>query len=167
MPIDDGQRASFFPKADAAVLQSEYAPPTVRPDTVGPVLDVEHADQAIHSWSQEVKDVVYPPKVHAFEPAKIPDRPMCFADRYLYPMLTENERLRLTMLWYYTRGILEDGELLSRLQEKVYLAQETIGWEFVIVGLLDHNSYTRIVTVGLPLVIEPSVPTIYIGNNGD
>jgi len=59
------------------------------------------------------------------------------------------------MLFYYTRGALKDQELMSRLQEKVILAQETAGWEFTIAGLLDHNTYTRMVTVGLPLAILP------------
>jgi hypothetical protein len=44
---------------------------------------------------------------------------------------------------------------MSRLQEKVVLAKETVGWEFVIAGLLNHNTYTRMVTVGLPLAILP------------
>jgi hypothetical protein len=79
----------------------------------------------------------------------------CAADRYLFPVLTRNERLRLTMLYYYTRGALQDTELQSRLQEKVYLARDTVGWEFVIAGLLNHNTYTRMVTVGLPLAVLP------------
>jgi hypothetical protein len=70
-------------------------------------------------------------------------------------MLTRNERLRLTMLYYYTRGALEDVELQSRLQEKVHLARDTVGWEFVIAGLLNHNTYTRMVTFGLPLAVLP------------
>jgi hypothetical protein len=59
------------------------------------------------------------------------------------------------MLFYYTRGALEDEGLMSRLQEKVHVAQETVGWEFVIAGLMNHNSYTRMVTVGLPLAVLP------------
>jgi hypothetical protein len=59
------------------------------------------------------------------------------------------------MLFYYTRGALEDVELQSRLLEKVHLAGETVGWEFVIVGLLNHNTYTRMATVGLPLAVLP------------
>lgn len=59
------------------------------------------------------------------------------------------------MLFYYMRGAIENQELMIRLQEKVFLAKETVGWEFVIAGLLDHNSYTRMVTVGLPLAILP------------
>ena len=79
----------------------------------------------------------------------------CATDKYLFPILTRNERLRLTMLYYYTRGALEDVELQSRLQEKVYLARDTVGWEYVIAGLLNHNTYTRMVTVGLPLAVLP------------
>ena len=59
------------------------------------------------------------------------------------------------MLYYYTQGALHDIELMSRLQEKVHLAQETVGWEFVIAGLLNHNTYTRLVTHGLPLAVLP------------
>jgi hypothetical protein len=59
------------------------------------------------------------------------------------------------MLFYYTRGALEDEELMSRLQEKVHVVHEAVGWEFVIAGLMNHNSYTRMVTVGLPLAILP------------
>ena len=44
---------------------------------------------------------------------------------------------------------------MRRIQEKVHLAHETIGWEFVIAGLLDHNTDTRMATVGLPLAILP------------
>jgi hypothetical protein len=149
------QRQSFFPTADAAILQSNYDPPSQRPDAVGPVFDVEHVNKALQPWSDEVKDLVYPLKTDMFGPAPVPHQPACTADRYLFPVLTQNERLRLTMLWYYTRGSLEDVELQSRLQEKVHLAQETIGWEFVIVGLLDLNTYTRLVTVGLPLAVLP------------
>jgi hypothetical protein len=151
----------FFPKADAAVLQSRHEPPapTSRPDVVAPILDVEHADQALDPWSIEIAASVYPSKEHIWAPAPVPLRSECLhqcaADRYLFPMLTRNERLRLTMLFYYTRDALADQELMSRLQEKVALAQETVGWEFVIAGLLNHNTYTRMVTVGLPLAVLP------------
>jgi hypothetical protein len=59
------------------------------------------------------------------------------------------------MLFYYTRGAFEDEELMSRLQEKVHVVHEAVGWEFVIAGLMNHNSYTRMVTVGLPLAVLP------------
>ena len=64
------------------------------------------------------------------------------------------------MLWYYSRDILSEIELLSGLQEKVHLAQEATDWEFVVIGLLDLNYYTRLATVGLPLGILPRGETI-------
>lgn len=160
MPSDAGIRESFFPKADAAVLQTKYEPPspTARPVEVAPILDPGHADKALDSWSAEVARAIYPEATSIWSPAPVPDESLatsCIADRYLFPLLTRNERLRLTMLYYYTRGIVEDKELVSRLQEKVHLAQETVGWEFAIVGLLNHNTYTRLCTVGLPLAVLP------------
>lgn len=156
-----GQRGSFFPKADAAVLQTKHKPPspTSRPTAVAPILDVEHAGHALRPYSVEVAHHLYPTQDDIFAPAVIPPSPddlqPCGADRYLFPVLTRNERLRLTMLFYYTRGALEDAELQSRLLDKVHLASDTVGWEFVIAGLLDHNTYTRMVTVGLPLAVLP------------
>ena len=157
MPPANGQRASFFPKADAAVLRSKHVAPTERPSETAPIFDTDNATKALDIWSVEVAERVYPGQTDVWAPATIPDRPsmQCAADRYLFPVLTRNERLRLTMLFYYTRGALEDNELQSRLQEKVYLARDTVGWEFVIAGLLSHNTYTRMVTAGLPLAVLP------------
>ena len=59
------------------------------------------------------------------------------------------------MLWYYTSGLTEDSALLARLQDKLNIARELIGWEFAIMGVLDNDVYTRIVTSGLPLAILP------------
>ncbi|KAH7383212.1 hypothetical protein BKA66DRAFT_463353 [Pyrenochaeta sp. MPI-SDFR-AT-0127] len=161
MPPVGSQRPTFFPKADATVLQSKNSPPLLesRPTAVAPILDVDNHDRALHAWTVEVAESVYPSQDDIWAPATIPQRSLCAtqcsADRYLFPILTRNERLRLTMLFYYTRGVLEDQELMSRLQEKVLLAQESVGWEFVIAGLLNHNTYTRMVTVGLPLAVLP------------
>jgi hypothetical protein len=155
------KHCSFFPTADAAVLRSKHDPPlpSSRPTTVAPILDVENTEKALSAWSTKFADTVYPSKEHNFAPAPIPSKldcpQQCTTDRYLFPVLTRNERLRLTMFFYYTRGALQDQDLMSRLQEKVTLAQETVGWEFVIAGLLNHNTYTRMVTVGLPLAILP------------
>ncbi|KAF2830928.1 hypothetical protein CC86DRAFT_344075 [Ophiobolus disseminans] len=155
------KRETFFPKSDATVLQSRHTPPEPesRPTAVAPILDVENADKALHSWSIDVAESIYPTRDSIWASAPIPTRTACAkecaSDAYLFPVLTRNERLRLTMLFYYTEGALEDQELMSRLQEKVVLAQETVGWEFTIAGLLDHNTYTRMVTVGLPLAVLP------------
>lgn len=82
-------------------------------------------------------------------------KPSDFDDPYLFPSLTKNERLRLTMLWYYTRGLTQDSALLASLQDKLNIARELIGWEFAIMGVLDNDVYTRIATSGLPLAILP------------
>ena len=155
MGAGDGQHKSFFPKADAAVLQATHLTPRTRPQDVGPIFDTQHVDEPILSWSLDAEHTYYPPMPEEHAVASVPAQPMCFSDEYLYPVMTRNERLRLTMLWYYTREILDDTELLSRLQEKVYIAQKSIGWEFVIIGLLDLNTYTRLATYGLPLAILP------------
>jgi hypothetical protein len=156
-----GQRVAFFPKADATVLASRHSAPAAseRPTAISPILDREHADKPLGPWSAEQVASVYPGGGDIWAPAPVPAKAQCpsqcYTDRYLFPVLTRNERLRLTLLYYHTRGALEDVDLMSRLQEKVYLAHETVGWEFVIAGLLDHNSYTRMVTVNLPLAILP------------
>jgi hypothetical protein len=157
MPALDSKRASFFPRADAAVLRTKHAAPGERPSETAPIFDLDNASKALDMWSQEVAQHLYPDKTDVWAPAIIPPQPstQCATNKYLFPILTSNERLRLTMLYYYTRGALEDDELQSRLQEKVYLAKDTIGWEYVIAGLLDHNTYTRMVTVGLPLAVLP------------
>ncbi|KAJ4371573.1 hypothetical protein N0V83_004792 [Neocucurbitaria cava] len=152
MQSTSGHRPTFFPKADTVILPSNrrLSLPTPRPTEVAPIFDIQHVDQALDVWSADVAQSVYPQKDDQWAPAPIPERAECprhcAADRYLFPVLTRNERLRLTMLFYYTRGASEDQELMARLQEKVDLARETIGWEFVIAGLLNHNTYTRMVT---------------------
>ncbi|KAF2849966.1 putative histidine kinase-like protein HHK3p [Plenodomus tracheiphilus IPT5] len=163
---NSGQRANFFPRADATILQSKHLSPAPadRPSVVAPILDFQNVDKALNAWSVDVAESLYPRSDDVWAPAPVPERvdslDSCAADRYLFPILTRNERLRLTMLFYYTKGAQEDDELMSRLQEKVHLAKETIGWEFVIAGLLDHNTYTRVVTVGLPLAIVPRRETM-------
>ena len=157
MPPASRQRTSFFPKSDAAVLRSKHDAPTERPSETAPIFDTDNATKALNIWSVEVAEHVYPDQTDVWAPATIPDSPLlqCAPAGYLFPVLTRNERLRRTLLFYYTRGALEDDELMSRLQEKVYLARDTVGWEFVIAGLLNHNTYTRMVTVGLPLAVLP------------
>lgn len=155
--VDSKRASSFFPKADAAVFRFNHPAPSERPSETAPIFDTHNAAKALNCWSAEVAKRIYPDKTGDWAPATIPVQPtsQCATDKYLFPVLTRNERLRLTMLYYYTRGTLEDVELQSRLQEKVYLAKDTVGWEFVIAGLLNHNTYTRMVTVGLPLAVLP------------
>src|SRR3954465_12877221 len=114
MQSTGSQRAAFFPKADAAVLSSKHAAPALaeRPTTTAPILDPEHAEKPLDSFSKEELISVYPHKDDVWAPAQIPVMAQCplqcSADRYLFPALAQNERLRLTMFFYYTHGALED-----------------------------------------------------------
>ncbi|KAH7325637.1 histidine kinase HHK3 [Stachybotrys elegans] len=150
----------FFPRADAALLTSHLDTPSFRPTTVAPVYDPEHVNDALEPWSQEAQDL-YPSQAGPFAKADAPSRSETHrGERYLRAFLSKHERLRLSMLWYYTRDIHQETELLSGLQQKVRLAQETTGWECAIVGTLDVNVYTRLATVGTPLGILPRGETI-------
>lgn len=159
MTASIGHRTTFFPKADAAILTSKHAPPLTRPKTVGPILDPDNVDQPIGPWSSKIETAFYP-KTEPYAPASIPEKSFCSGPQYLRAFLAENERLRLSMLWYYTRDILNEEEFLSGLQEKAYLAQESTGWEFAVIGILDVNVYIRLATVGLELGILPRGETI-------
>jgi hypothetical protein len=149
----------FFPTADAPILFTSQ-PSLPRPQIVGPIFDPAKFDEPIRPASSELETCLYPPKAELYAPSKIPQRPSCFSDRYPRPFLAKNERLRLSMLWYYTRDIGKENELLSGLQEKACFAQESIGWEFAVIGIQDVNFYIRLATVGLPLGILPRGETI-------
>lgn len=90
----------------------------------------------------------------------IPEKPPDFAERYLRAFLAEHERLRLSVLWYYTRDISSEDEFLAGLQEKAQFAQESTGWEFAVIGILDVDVYIRLATVGLELGILPRGETL-------
>ncbi|GAB7354661.1 hypothetical protein MBLNU459_g5089t2 [Dothideomycetes sp. NU459] len=147
--------ARYFPKAAGPTTRLDPGSLPVRPSTVGPVFDdarsrspIEPFDEAVHrdNWRDTTAEA----------DGSVPsDAPDAFSDAYLYPSLTRNERLRLTMLWYYARDVMEDKEFLLRLQEKLDLVQTFMGWEFAIVGLISENVFTRLVTAGLPLAILP------------
>ncbi|RMJ16060.1 hypothetical protein CDV36_004214 [Fusarium kuroshium] len=159
MASTGGKPLSFNPKADATLLSSERNPPPPRPEVVGPIYDPEQVDDPIQSWSQDLESCFYPPKTDPYAPSSVPDKP-CPSPRYLRAHLAKNERLRLSMLWYYTRGIINEPELLAGLQEKACLAQESTGWEYAVVGILDINVYIRLATVGLQLAILPRGETL-------
>ena len=95
--------------------------------TVGPIYDPQNVDHPIKLWSAEMETSCYPPKEEPYAPTEIPPRPPSCSDKYLRPYLAKNERLRLSMLWYHTRDILNDTEFLSGLQEKACFAQESTG----------------------------------------
>ncbi|KAH8678546.1 histidine kinase HHK3 [Xylariales sp. PMI_506] len=158
---DGGKRTRFVPKADATVLSSSKpATPPARPRAVEPIYDPLNLDRPIDSWPTDTEDAFYPPKSDPYAPSSIPNAPECQSDRYLRGFLAKDERLRLSMLWYYTRGILEETDFLLGLQEKAYLAKESTGWEFVVIGILDISLYIRLAAIGLPVTLLPRGETI-------
>ncbi|KAJ6257204.1 hypothetical protein Dda_8091 [Drechslerella dactyloides] len=86
---------------------------------------------------------------------KEPVKPDDFSDPYLFPTLTRNEVLRLKSLWYYGRYIEKDKNLLSCLQDQVDLVNDFMQKDCVVLGLLDHDYYRRIVTANVPLAVLP------------
>lgn len=153
------QQRVFFPRADAAVLSCKLAAPPAFPETVGPVYDPDNADTPVLPWSAATK-AYYPSQNTPNTPSPIPDKHCSTSDRYLRAPLAENERFRLSMLWYYTRDIYTETEFISGLQEKVGIAKETTGWDVAIVGILDVNFYTRLAAIGVPLGILPRGETL-------
>ncbi|KAI1848159.1 hypothetical protein JX266_005872 [Neoarthrinium moseri] len=158
---NSGRRLRFVPKADAAVLSAKNAPPPPKRPETFVIFDRDNLDKPLAPWSDGQAESLYPPKADDHAPASIPERPtQCLADKYLRAFLSKHERLRLSMLWYYTRDIFDEGDFLCGLREKVLLAQEATGWEYVVLGLLDVNVYIRLATIGLPLSILPRGETI-------
>ncbi|ETS76073.1 hypothetical protein PFICI_11460 [Pestalotiopsis fici W106-1] len=153
----------FYPKADAAVLLSSKShwPPPARSQTVWPIFDPDTIDEPLTPWSQGTQEAFFPCKIDEYAASPIPGKPLhSLPHRYLRASLAQNERLRLSMLWYYTRNIFDESEFLCGLKEKVFLAQESTGWEFAVIGLLDINIYIRLATIGLPLGDLPRGETI-------
>ncbi|KAG6272382.1 hypothetical protein E4U47_002549 [Claviceps purpurea] len=150
----------FCPKADATVLSSPREAPPIQPQTVWPILDKKNSDKPLGPWPSDMEKFFYPPKSEPFAASSIPEQPSCTSEPYMRAFLAQNERLRSSMLWYYTRNIFNETEVLAGLQEKAFLAQESTDWEYVVIGLLDVNYYIRLATVGLPLAIMPRGETI-------
>ncbi|KAL0260526.1 hypothetical protein SLS55_004215 [Diplodia seriata] len=148
---------SYFPKAGRLFKRSESDHQALprRPSRIAPIFDQDHADEPLRPFDKEQHAINY-----AEDPADpyttpLPPEPAGLCDPYLYPTLSRNERLRLTMMWYYTKDIAEDEELLQRLQGIIKLVRSFIGWDFVIMGIMSENTYQRLVTDGVPLALLP------------
>lgn len=145
-----------FPSAEGRWTPRDARSLPLRPRTVGPVFDPVLASQPILEFNKEVHDLNYNPAPTS-DATNLPEQPNDFQDAYLMPSLSENERLRLTLFWYYTNSskMMQDKDFLLALQQKLDLVQAFMGWDFAIMGLLSENVYTRVATAGLPLAILP------------
>lgn len=103
------------------------------------------------AFDEQLHDASYNP----LPGSDLPQRPDGFSDPYLMPSLARNERLRLTMLWYYTRGLDTDREFVQLLQEKLDLVQTFVQWDFAILGLLSEDMFTRVAASGMPTAVVP------------
>src|SRR6478735_5595358 len=103
----------FFPQADSTLLSTidHHAVPP-RPKAIGPIFDADNFKTPIGPWTPDGDSELYPPKQDPYAPSAIPAEPSCPSAKYPRCLLAKNERLRLSMLWYYTRGIDEEPELL-------------------------------------------------------
>ena len=147
----------YFPHAEA--ISSVFVPPIEfhekTPD-IGPVFDSEHLENPIANYEALRHATIY----GTGTPDKTPSRPDDFDALYLRPTLTRNERLRLTILWYYARHVLQDGTLLQKLQNIVEMVKQFIGWDTAVVGLVDEAVYNRLATANMPVNIIPRRETM-------
>ncbi|KAF4537396.1 Histidine kinase hhk3p [Lasiodiplodia theobromae] len=150
-------RRSYFPKSNHLFKRSESDSPSLprRPSRIAPIFDQDHADQPLPPFDEHQHAINYAEDSTDPYTTPLPPEPADVSTPYLYPTLCRNERLRLTMLWYYTKDIADDEELLQKLQGIVRLVRSFIGWEYVIMGILSENTYHRLVTHGVPLAILP------------
>lgn len=146
-----------FPSAEGRNAPKDGRALPLRPRSVGPVFDPAHASEPIAAFDQETHNLNYTTPDPDPQQLLLPDQPQGFQDAYLMPTLSENERLRLTLFWYYTHAnkMLEDKEFLLALQQKLDLVQAFMGWDFAIMGLVSEHVFTRVATAGLPLAILP------------
>ncbi|KAL2213928.1 hypothetical protein CC79DRAFT_88828 [Sarocladium strictum] len=151
---------SFFPKADAAPLPASPEAYSPGPTTIGPVYDRDDFATPLKPWTLDTETTSYPSDSDPCAASSIPVQPSCPASRYLRPTLAKNERLRLSMVWYYGDSLRNESNLLSGLCEKAYHARDSTGWEFAVIGIQDINVYIRLATAGLPLGILPRGETL-------
>ena len=162
MAFTNNPKSKFFPSADTTLLSGPSERPILpnRPKIVHPAFDPEQLDDPLTTWATDAATCIYPPKHDPFAPASIPNEPTLPSSRYLRACLAPNERLRLSMLWYYAQDLDSNPDFLTGLQEKACLAQESSGWEYAVIGILDVNVYIRLATVGLDLAILPRGETL-------
>jgi len=131
------------------------APLPDQPKHIGPVFDPVRCREPLPAFDILTHASTFGARSHLDSEACVPDRPETFRDRYLYPTLTHNEHTRLTMYWYYTRGLNEDKALLKKLDQIVDLTKQSLGWEVGIIGMVDAHSFTRLIAANMTLATIP------------
>lgn len=126
-----------------------------QPSEVGPIFDPVKVREPLSPFVQVYNDSIYGPASHFDSETKTPEKPATFTDPYLYPTLTSNEFTRLNAVWYYTRGLEHDEQMLRKLNRMLDLVKQSMGWEIGIIGLVDATVYSRLVTDNISLAIVP------------
>lgn len=145
----------FFPTADSlGNLPEPYHELPERPTEIAPILDPENFTKPLLEFDDIGCQSFYGDDTTA--PVDfVPPQPEAFNDPYLYPSLSHNECLRLTVLWYYTRLITKNDALMSKLHGLLAIVQTFMGWEFAIIGMVDEAVFTRLAAINLPIALLP------------
>jgi len=153
--VPDRLSAPYFPKASG--VSALRSPPNLpkQPTRIGPICDPASTTQPLGAFKQAVHDANYTYRDSDPDSDLPPPNPEQPSDPYLVPSLTRHERLRLTLLWYYTRDLLKDQDFLQSLQEKLNMVKQLMGWQYAIMGIMSEDVFSRIVTAGVPLVVLP------------
>lgn len=155
--VDSHHPKMHLPREHSTVNGVDEGPPTP-PLSVGPVFDPEACAQPLQPFDHDHFAKNFPDILHADndEEVILPPSPADHdGNDYLAPRLTRNEYLRLTTLWYHTRDLVQDKELLANLQVKVELLRDFLGWDMAICGVLDQHTFRRIATSGIELATLP------------
>ncbi|KAI0159649.1 hypothetical protein GGR57DRAFT_433379 [Xylariaceae sp. FL1272] len=122
-----------------------------RPKTVGPAIDTVNAKRPLEAFDEKAHNQCFNSTPTESGEAIQPPCPADFAEKYLFPTLSPNERLRLTLLWYHTRSIEQDERLLAEIDALVRSAQKSIGWEFAVSGVLNESTYKTLAAANSPV----------------
>jgi len=155
----------FFPLDDsiAAGSNASESPTTIQQRLpVEPTFDPENCSKPLGDYDALHFNQNYP-EFCVLDPdasTGLPDMPPAIAvdvgdNFYLAPTLTSNERLRLNTLWYYTKNLYSNANLLASIQVKVDMLREFTGWDMAICGFIDNSTFRRVVTAGVELRVLP------------
>ena len=140
-----GGLAAYFPRAEDPTNSLDIELPD-RPVNVE-LYDPELVCQPLARYDQRIHDVNYTSRPPGQDADLPPSKPKSFSDPYLMPSLTVHERLRLTLLWYHARDLVQDTPFMAGLQEKLNLVHLLTGWEIAILGLLSEDVYLSLIHI--------------------
>lgn len=158
MPSQSNEELTpYFPRVGHLSDINLFEPsPKETSNKITPIFDPASSSLPLTQYDAVAQAALFPILTEAnMENPPVPDQPINSESTYLYPTLTEKERLRLTMYWYHTRGLMQDSIALEEIQKAVRLIQDFFGWDYSMVAILGNSTYTRVAAVNLPLIIIP------------